>query len=220
MNAPMNSDSDLTTEMSAEAAAIEPTSLDGSTPLPESWTMYFHVPVDRKASTDASGNAVWDMASYLPLFTVTTVDEFWAMFHSLKAEFVTSGLYFFMRQGVEPRYEDPANENGGEWKKKVDRLYSYDAFIELCVYAALGSLLEAGGGGATPNTITGVTIRNNPDGVSNIIKVWNGDAKVASATSFNLKMRFFNKEGLLYESFADKRKKELAYSNKGSGRAR
>lgn len=207
----------------ATTTSAEVPVLDGSTPLPETWTMYFHVPVDRKAAiesagTDASGNAAWDMASYLPLFTVTTVDEFWAMFHSLKPEYVTSGLYFFMRQGVEPRYEDPANEHGGEWKKKVDRAYSYDAFIELCVYAALGSLLGDTGAAGTSNNITGVTIRNNPDGVSNIIKVWNGDAKVAAATSFNPKMKFFNKEGLLYESFADKRKKELAYSNKGRAR--
>lgn len=204
-----------------DATAVEPV------PLPSRWTLYFHVPVFRK--DEGSANA-WGIESYVPLMTMSTVDEFWTTFHVLKPEHITNGLYFFMREGIEPRYEDPANTSGGEWKKKVSKEQSYDAFIETCVYAVMDQLLEAsalGGAGAPANPdgapteaagsaagdhITGVTIRANEDGSSNVLKLWNRDASKAAGARFNPAMRFFTHEGVLYESFASKHEKDKKFA--------
>eukprot|EP01107_Rhizomastix_libera_P003617 TRINITY_DN16268_c0_g1_i1.p1 TRINITY_DN16268_c0_g1~~TRINITY_DN16268_c0_g1_i1.p1 ORF type:complete len:252 (-),score=39.39 TRINITY_DN16268_c0_g1_i1:39-794(-) len=81
------------------------------------------------ASTSSTG------ASLLPLqpkdinwadllkkvYTVKNVEEFWALYNSLREPSTVVGNYHVFREGIKPMWEDPANSRGGKWQVQIAR---------------------------------------------------------------------------------------------------
>jgi len=78
------------------------TSATDSTFLNDVWTMYFHNPDDEN----------WTFQSYHRVGDVSTVEDFVAMYKGLQALW-NKGMFFLMREHIQPLWEDKHNRDGG-----------------------------------------------------------------------------------------------------------
>ena len=98
----------------------------------DTWRLYFHDPYDVN----------WAMESYHPVGNMGTVQEYWQMWGPLK-EKIQCGMFFFMREHIFPRWDDPCNIEGGcisikilkqdmkaYWENLCTRLIGETIFIE------------------------------------------------------------------------------------------
>lgn len=122
-----------------------------SFPLSETWCMWFHMFEDNN----------WDIKSYRLVYSFDNVSDFWRMYNNMPSVF--SGMYFVMKKGIMPTYEDPKNLEGSLYsfrilnKKKLQEVWN-DLLLSL-----IGNTLYP-----WPELINGVSI--NPKNC--VIKVW------------------------------------------------
>jgi len=79
-------------------------------PLQNRWTMWFDNP--GKKATQQSWHE-----NLKKVLTFDTVEDFWRLFNNIvPASKLSSGSnYHLFKENIEPKWEDPANENGGKW---------------------------------------------------------------------------------------------------------
>jgi len=80
----------------------------------------------KKTTQDTWGNHLKKIVD------VDTVEDFWRLYNNIlpAAQLVHGSNYHFFKYGVEPKWEDTANTNGGKWvvnltSKMKDRLDTY-----------------------------------------------------------------------------------------------
>jgi Eukaryotic initiation factor 4E len=74
------------------------------------WTLYFHDPYDEQ----------WTPASYKIQTTVATAQD-WLQVNMSYSELWAKGMFFLMREDIQPLWEDPANKEGGCFSYKVNK---------------------------------------------------------------------------------------------------
>ena len=138
------------------------------------WTLYYHDP----------NNNDYSLASYIELFTVTNVPEFWMIVDGIPDKMWESGMFFFMRKGIPPLWDAIENDKGGAWSKKVDAVDTHAVFIDCMVHCIAESLLKS-----KNEVVSGVTV--SPKGQFHIVKVWNSTTTVSDRKMFSptLKMK-------------------------------
>ena len=77
--------------------------------LNTSWTYWFHKYNDNK----------WDLESYTKLYKFDSVEEFAALQIILKPKHIQNGMFFLMRNDIEPMWESKDNIDGGCFSFKV-----------------------------------------------------------------------------------------------------
>jgi hypothetical protein len=128
-----------------------------NTALADTFTLWYH----------SSTNQDWSLESYNEIFNFNTVDELLTLVKTALAhkKLITYGMFFIMRQGVKPIWEDPENSAGGcvTWKIEKDEIG--DCWENICLMLAsdgFSSLREYG--------INGISI--SPKKNNNILKLW------------------------------------------------
>lgn len=83
-----------------------------SHPLQYRWTLWY----DNSASARKNRFASWD-ENLTELMTFGTVEEFWALFNNIlePSNLAASSNYHLFKEGIAPKWEDPANSEGGKW---------------------------------------------------------------------------------------------------------
>jgi hypothetical protein len=114
-------------------------------------------------------NRNWKLDSYKKLYTISTVSEFWKVFNNLESLGVNVSHTFFMREGINPTWEDPANRNGGVCSFKIEIGKLNSATVDFGSYLVKEMLTD------TENDINGISI--SPKNSWGILKLWNKDAK-------------------------------------------
>ena len=125
--------------------------------LSAKWTLWAHLP----------HNTDWELKSYIPISTLTTVEETIAITESLPSQLVENCMLFMMKQGVNPIWEDPKNRDGGCFSYKVLNKNVAKSWSELTYRIVGGSISN---GSAFVNSVTGITI--SPKKNFCIIKIW------------------------------------------------
>jgi hypothetical protein len=83
---------------------------DSSHKLAGAWTIWSH---------EAHHiNPNWNLQGYREHCTITTVEEFWNIFNGMPS-LINEDMWFLMRKGIPPRWEDPVNKEGGSFKFRV-----------------------------------------------------------------------------------------------------
>ena len=77
---------------------------DDSIPSGE-WTLYFHSPREKK----------WSLDSYTDLGTASTWRDVFAITNALGDVKLRGGMYFWMRKGIPPLWENYQNIRGGSY---------------------------------------------------------------------------------------------------------
>jgi hypothetical protein len=86
---------------------------DGETFLNDTWNLYFHDP----------NNENWEIESYILIARISTVQEWVSLFISMR-DIWHKGMFFIMREHIQPIWEDEHNRKGGclsykLWKNEV-----------------------------------------------------------------------------------------------------
>lgn len=114
------------------------------------WCFWFH-----KLDHDS-----WDVSSYWLIYSFDNVKDFWRMYNNLPPVF--TGMYFVMKDGIKPVYEDPRNLDGALYSFRIVKKKLQEVWNELLLSLVGGTLYP------DPDVVNGVSI--NPK--SNVIKVW------------------------------------------------
>ena len=125
-------------------------------PLSEKWVVWAHLPHD----TD------WSMNSYISIMTVTYVEEFIALMHTLPDSLLSTCMFFCMKEHVKPVWEDPANKQGGCFSYKITQSIA-DCWRNVS-YSMVGKTLSKEKG--FQDSINGISI--SPKKNFCILKVW------------------------------------------------
>ena len=126
-------------------------------PLNTSWTLWAHLPHDIE----------WTIQSYQRIYTVAYVEHCLALLHSLPEKLVTNCMLFFIREGIQPIWEDKANKNGGCFSFKIPNKLVPDIWTEICCSIA-GETLSTDS--AFNTSLVGATL--SPKKSFCILKIW------------------------------------------------
>jgi hypothetical protein len=117
------------------------------------------------------------------------VKQLWGVYKTLKNNF-TAGMFFLMREGVLPIWEDEKNKNGGYWSYKVPKKQSNDIWLKLSA-ALVGNTLTD-----DMLTITGISV--SPKITNCVMKIWNSDSSICKTDIFTKEIDYLDKETLRY----------------------
>lgn len=126
------------------------------TTLNNKWWLWYHSPND----TD------WSLDSYRKIYEITTIEDFWNMVNIFSNQHFQNGMFFIMKGGINPMWEDSENISGGCWSFKIPKKDIYKAWIELSM-SVLGEILSTD----NKNIINGISV--SPKKAFCILKIWN-----------------------------------------------
>jgi hypothetical protein len=152
-------------------------------PLKTNWVLWGHLPHDID----------WSIKSYKKIYTMTTVEETICITESLPPILVQNCMLFLVMEGIEPRYEDKQNVNGGYFSYKIPNLNVYEVWKDL-TYALLGQT-------ASTNTkfmdgINGISI--SPKKNFCILKIWMRDCSLQNPALLNVVIKGLSPTGCLF----------------------
>jgi translation initiation factor 4E len=148
-------------------------------PLENKWTLWSHLPHD----TD------WSMNSYTRIYTFTTVEETIAVMEILPSVVIENCMLFIMKDGIEPKWEDEKNREGGCFSYKILNKNVSSVWKEL-TYVVVGESI--GKNDYFTNSVTGITI--SPKKNFCVIKIWmtdcsNQDPSIVTSELKNLPLQ-------------------------------
>ncbi|KAK2075648.1 hypothetical protein QBZ16_001756 [Prototheca wickerhamii] len=85
-------------------------------PLETKWTLWFDNPEGKQHA------AQWGK-TLRPVYTFGTVEEFWGLYNNIlpPSRLATGADIHLFREGIEPKWEDPACAGGGKWSFLIPR---------------------------------------------------------------------------------------------------
>lgn len=155
--------------------------------LNDTWMLYFHDPNDPD----------WTHPSYVNVGTIGSVQEFWHHHKCYKPQ-VQKGMFFLMREGIFPAWDDPANIHGGCMSIKVLKDDMPAFWEELCI-KLLGEDLLVDEKKECWNNVNGIS--TSPKKHFCIIKIWLRGNDLVAAENFNIAGSYYG--DILYKSNLD-----------------
>jgi hypothetical protein len=143
----------------------------------------------------------WALNSYinlcedLPGKVIKNAEQLWSMYKVLNNNF-TAGMFFLMKEGIMPTWEDPKNKNGGFWSFKVPKRISNDVWKKLTA-GFVGNTLTSNGD--YMNSITGITI--SPKISNCVMKIMNGNMRYSECNLFTKEIDYLNPDVLRYNKY-------------------
>jgi hypothetical protein len=127
--------------------------------LNDTWNLYFHDPYDEN----------WNYTSYHPVETITTIETFWKVHQQLKDK-VQCGMFFIMRDGIFPCWDDESNKGGGCLSIKVLKQDMQKFWEALCISLLGECILQPSVRDAMWSNVNGIS--TSPKKHFCIIKIW------------------------------------------------
>lgn len=138
--------------------------------LNDIWVLWYHDPNDVN----------WEIKSYKQVSTISTIGEFWDTYEFLENTVIENSMFFIMRKGINPLWEDPQNVDGGCWSFKIQKGNIKKYWSELSIYLLGENITKK------ERLINGLSI--SPKKTFCIIKIWNSDKKNSNKDQLNKKM--------------------------------
>jgi hypothetical protein len=161
-------------------SSVEPVVLNNE------WKLYFHDP----------NNANWTIDSYVTLDTIKSVNEWVLVFKSFKNTW-SNGMFFLMRENIQPLWEDKLNKNGGCLSFKLFKTEVNEYWFDLSAKIIGESILDE----KNPhwNKINGISI--SPKRSHCVIRIWLCDDILKDTSLYNFKVPSYSK--MIYKSHSD-----------------
>ena len=158
---------------------------DEETFLSECWTLYFHDPDDNQ----------WTANSYKIISHISTLQD-WCYTDVSFTNLWFKGMFFIMREHIQPLWEDPHNKEGGCFSFKVNKPdvgnYWFN-LISLLLGGKLGKTI------LTDSNICGVSI--SPKRNYCILRIWIQTHEFNNINLFNLDVPSYSQ--VMYKSHND-----------------
>ncbi|EED92544.1 eukaryotic translation initiation factor 4E [Thalassiosira pseudonana CCMP1335] len=169
------------------------------TPLHHKWTLWYDNPRLAPAGTDWHDNLK-------NLGTFQTAEEFWAIFNNIQpsSHLALNSNYHLFKEGIEPMWEDPANQNGGKFvltiPKKEAKAGRGDEWWLFTVLAVIGETMDQSG-----EEVCGcvVSIRKAQDRIALWLKSCDKKACTEVGARWKKCLEVSNKTGLKYQAHKD-----------------
>jgi hypothetical protein len=146
--------------------------------LNDLWTVYFHDPAD----TD------WTTSSYVRIGDIGTVEDFWCHADCWKSK-ISHGMFFVMRDGIFPCWDDVNNIDGGCISIKVLK-EAMPEFWEDCCMKILGeSILKPELRDKCWSLVNGIS--TSPKKHFCIIKIWVKSPEIAKKEWFDMMSTYY-----------------------------
>ncbi|KAL6080575.1 eukaryotic initiation factor 4E [Balamuthia mandrillaris] len=196
---------------SSSTAFADPTNFDIKHPLQNRWTMWYDNPKTKAISKDTWGNFLKEIIEF------DTVEDFWGLYNNVvPASALSVGSnYHLFKAGIEPKWEDPANEKGGKWVLSVPASQRRDKLDKLWLYSLLACIGEAFDDDG--NEICGVVVslRRAQDRIA----LWTRTATKETAVknigrTFKQALELPSNSLLGYQCHADSMRRNSSFSNK------
>ncbi len=133
---------------------------DGSHKLNDRWVLWSHSP-----------DKGWKLDDYTKHCVMCTVEEFWNVYNGLPS-LNNKDMWFLMREGIPPLWEDPINLEGGSFKFRVEGNSVDNTWLTLSIHLVTENMClcptDAG-------TISGIGLSPKQKNFATI-SVWNLDS--------------------------------------------
>ena len=149
--------------------------------LKYSWVLWFHKVNDNN----------WKLDSYSKVFNIKTYYD--VLFILKDIENISSGMFFLMKEGISPIFEDEHNVNGGYWSIRISKKDSFDFWEKILYYTCIENLTE---NGIHEDKINGISI--SPKINNCIFKIWNSDFSNMKTKYMRHDMGFINWQDTFY----------------------
>lgn len=161
----------------SEESCLEPTLPPDdaeAVPLQTEWTFW----LDKTAGRGIS--AAQYEASLKQIYTVSTVQGFWAVLHHIPdvCELGQRHTYHLMRGRRRPLWEDPENRRGGTWRLRCHKKHTPLVWKELLL-AAIGEQFSDDVRPGDEVCGVSVCVREKDD----IVQLWNADSRLSEGAS-------------------------------------
>ena len=158
-------------------------------PLNRSWVVWFHNPDDSD----------WSFESYIELSKIDSIESFWNIYNNIEKVNIENGMFFLMKEGIKPLWEDEKNKKGGSWSFKILKRNVYDTWLDVCINCVNETILKDIN---KSKMITGLSI--SPKKSFCIIKIWNNDKKENDKELLNSNMLNMNLKECLYKAHSNR----------------
>ena len=151
------------------------------------WVLWFHKTKD----------VDWSAKSFIQLYEIKTIEDFWRLYSNWEQFLpnIETNMYFLMRKGILPMWEDKHNITGGSWSVKITRNNVFSAWTELSM-ALIGETITENNSLST--IVNGISI--SPKKYFCIVKIWNNDNSYNTDTVISKKIPFLDLSKMLYKS--------------------
>jgi hypothetical protein len=141
--------------------------------LNDTWVIWIHKITDKN----------WLKESYKPIYSFNTIQEFWKFFNAI--DDYNTNMFFLMREGVFPLWEDAKNRDGGCWSYIIEKDDIKEHWTSVSAQM-IGEMItnkhkiDINGISLSPRTNVGV------------IKIWNKTATLEKEFDLNLDVKYLN----------------------------
>jgi hypothetical protein len=149
--------------------------------LKNTWILWFHKVNDNN----------WSLESYSKVFEIKTYYDF--LFILKEIDNIISGMFFLMKEGIIPIFEDKNNINGGYWSLRITKKDSYDYWEKILYYLCIENIVVDE---KYNNFINGVSI--SPKINNCIFKIWNSDYNLMKTEYLRKDLGFINWDDTYY----------------------
>ena len=119
------------------------------------WVMWYHSINDNN----------WDKNSYQKIHEIKNLYDYQYIHDIFKQDHYQNGMFFCMKKGIFPNWEDPDNRSGGCLSFKVTSVKILEEWNDLLLKCISNNILDI-----KNDIINGISI--SPKKEFNIIKVW------------------------------------------------
>lgn len=169
---------------SAEESKDQPSTTVELHPLNNKWTIWTHL----------STNPKWDAASYLKLYEMSTMEDTIAICDTIVEPFITKSMFYIMKSGILPRWEEPQNISGGCFSYTISNKNAYDVWKKL-TYALVGESISTNE--QFVQSINGITI--SPKKNFCVLKIWMNSRTFQDQSLVSVTIKGLSKQGCIFK---------------------
>jgi len=152
--------------------------------LKDKWILWAHFPQDPD----------WSPKSYKNICRFEKVEQVVSIIHLLPEDLIKNCMFFIMKEGIIPTWEDPQNRNGGCFSYKVLNKNVYEVWKEL-TYSVVGDFISHNH--SFVSAVSGITI--SPKKNFCIIKIWMKDCINQNPAIVNTDIKGITPVGCLFK---------------------
>lgn len=162
--------------------------------LNRKWILWSHLPQ----------NPDWTLKSYKQLYNLNTLEDVVAVLNIIPDILLTSCMFFFMREGITPLWEDVKNKDGGCFKYRIINKHVPQTLKHM-IYTLVGETLSSNK--LFLQNVTGITI--SPKKKFCILKVWTSNCDFQNSDVIDIDNTILNTNKAIFEIHDESINKEL-----------
>lgn len=120
--------------------------------LNDTWVLWYH----------SLRNKNWSKESYIKCGEISSIEEMWQYLNNLHP--FKNSMFFLMRKGIFPKWEEPENINGGSWSLSISDYECKETWKEFVMSICGETLVDS------MTEINGISISYK--GKYSIFKIW------------------------------------------------